>query len=179
MNGISASKVVNAIVVRGRDQVMLKVTVAEMDRTVIKQLGINLNSSVSFGSTVLNFNTANPFTVNGLLSAANTSNANGVQVTTPNSPAGITGTFRSVTANLQAMEQVGVIRTLAEPTLNAISGETAHFLAGGQFPYPVPSALGQVPGIAVSELRCRSELHARRAVGRSHQPTRFIGSLGA
>ena len=44
---------------------MLKVTVAEMDRTMIKQLGINLNSSVSFGSTVFNFNTANPFPVNG------------------------------------------------------------------------------------------------------------------
>ena len=153
MNAASASKVVNAIVIRGRDQVMLKVTVAEMNRTVIKQLGINLNSSVSFGSAVLNFNTANPFTVNGPLSAANTFNANGgagglTSHGVPNSPAGITGTFRSVTANLQAMEQVGVIRTLAEPTLNAISGETAHFLAGGQFPYPVPAALGQVPGIS-------------------------------
>jgi pilus assembly protein CpaC len=45
------------------------------------------------------------------------------------------------------MEQVGVVRTLAEPTLTAISGESAHFLVGGSFPYPVPAALGQVPGI--------------------------------
>ena len=147
LNAASASKVVNAIVVRGRDQVMLKVTVAEMDRTVIKQLGINLNSSIGFGSSVLNFNTANPFRVNGALSTANAFGPNGLIPPVPNTPAGITGTFRSVTANLQAMEQAGVIRTLAEPTLNAISGETAHFLAGGQFPYPVPAALGQVPGI--------------------------------
>ena len=136
LNSVSASKIVNAIVVRGRDQVMLKVTVAEMDRTVIKQLGINLNSSVTFGSTVLNFNTANPFPVNGALSTPNTFGPNGLIPPVPNTPSGITGTFKSVTANLQAMEQVGVIRTLAEPTLNAISGETAHFLAGGSFPYP-------------------------------------------
>jgi pilus assembly protein CpaC len=145
LNAASASKVVNAIVVRGRDQVMLKVTVAEMDRTVIKQLGINLNSSVAFGSSVFNFNTANPFPVNGQLSNANPFNAMGVPVITPNSPAGITGTFKSVTANLQAMEQTGVIRTLAEPTLTAISGETAHFLAGGMFPYPTVSGCTVTP----------------------------------
>jgi len=141
----SGTNVVNAIIVRAHDQVMLKVTVAEMDRTVIKQLGINLNGSVTFGSTVLNFNNANAFSVNGQLSSANAFGPNG-QLLSPNgqllpnggtaTPTGITGTFRSVTANLQAMEQAGVIRTLAEPTLTAISGETAHFLAGGSFPYP-------------------------------------------
>jgi pilus assembly protein CpaC len=145
LNGASASKVVNVIVVRGRDQVMLKVTVAEMDRTVLKQLGINLNGSVVFGSSVLNFNNANPFPINGNLSTANTFNQFGVPVGTPNSPAGITGTIRSVTANLQAMEQAGVIRTLAEPSLTAISGETAHFLAGGSFPYPTVSGCTTTP----------------------------------
>ena len=49
-----------------------------------------------------------------------------------------TGGFKGLTATLQAMEQAGVVRTLAEPTLTAISGESAHFLAGGSFPYPVP-----------------------------------------
>src|SRR6202034_3966636 len=46
----------------------------------------------------------------------------------------ITGTVKSVTATLQAMEQAGVIHTLAEPSLTAISGETATFVAGGPFP---------------------------------------------
>jgi len=64
------SKVVNAIVVRGRDQVMLKVTVAEMDRNVIKQLGINLSGSAGFGSAVVNFNTSNPFPINGTPSSS-------------------------------------------------------------------------------------------------------------
>ena len=122
-------KIVNAIVVRGRDQVMLKVTVAEMDRTVIKQLGINLSGSVGFGSAVVNFNTSNPFPING----------------TPSSS--VSRGFKGITATLQAMEQVGVVRTLAEPTLTAISGESAHFLVGGSFPYPVPASLGQPPAI--------------------------------
>jgi pilus assembly protein CpaC len=150
-----SNKVVNSIVVRGRDQVMLKVTVAEMDRNVIKQLGINLNGSVGMGTSVVNFNNNNSFPVNGGLSSINPFAVNGSTLlgngmyppqaacainpcllTPPNSPPGISGTFKSVTANLQAMEQAGVARTLAEPNLTAISGESAHFLAGGMFPYP-------------------------------------------
>ena len=48
----------------------------------------------------------------------------------------ITGTWQSISATLRAMERAGVIRTLAEPNLTAISGETATFLAGGEFPVP-------------------------------------------
>jgi pilus assembly protein CpaC len=114
------SKVVNAITVQGRDQIMLKVTVAEVRRDVIKQLGVNFNASLGYGSAVLNFNTTNPFSAVGAALS-----------TTAISP-----TFKGVTATLQAMERAGVIRTLAEPTLTAISGESASFLAGGQFPVP-------------------------------------------
>ena len=66
-------KVVNAITVHGRDQVMLKVTVAEMQRDVIKQLGIDLNGSIGSGTSVLTFNNTNPFPVYG--SALVTGNA--------------------------------------------------------------------------------------------------------
>jgi pilus assembly protein CpaC len=116
------SKVVNAITVQGRDQVMLKVTVAEVQRSVIKQLGIDLNGSFPIGSAVINLNNTNPLSVNGPLSTSS-----------------IAGAFKSVTATLRAMEQAGVIHTLAEPTLTAISGESATFLAGGKFPIPVTS----------------------------------------
>jgi pilus assembly protein CpaC len=116
------SKVVNAITVQGRDQVMLKVTVAEVQRTVIKQLGIDLSGSFPLGSAVVNFNNTNPLSVNGPLSSSS-----------------IAGTFKSVTATLRAMEQAGIVHTLAEPTLTAISGESATFLAGGKFPIPVVS----------------------------------------
>jgi pilus assembly protein CpaC len=129
LNGVSSSKIVNAIVVRSRDQVVLKVTVAEMDRQVIKQLGINLSGSAGYGSAVVNFNSTNAFPVNG----------------TPSSS--VSGGFKGITATIQAMEQVGVVRTLAEPTLTAISGESAHFLVGGSFPYPIPAGVGSPPSI--------------------------------
>ena len=112
------NKVVNGISVRGRDQVMLKVTVAEIRRDIIKQLGVDLSGSVTNGQAVLNFNNANPFTVNQPLVSNN----------------GIELNYRGVRATLRAMERAGVVRTLAEPTLTAISGESANFLAGGEFP---------------------------------------------
>ena len=117
----SVDKVVNNLTIRGRDQVMLKVTVAEVQRDVIKQLGIDLNGSFSYGSAVLNFNNSNPFT------------ALGQQLVEGN---GIQGSFKTVSATLRAMERAGIIRTLAEPNLTAISGESANFLAGGEFPVP-------------------------------------------
>jgi len=112
------SKIVNAIVVRGRDQILLKVTVAEVQRDVIKQLGINLSGSLGFGTTVLNFNNNNPFSAFGQSLSGSF----------------ITGSWKSINATLQAMEQASVIHTLAEPSLTAISGETATFMAGGEFP---------------------------------------------
>ena len=114
-------KVVNGITVHGRDQVMLKVTVAEVQRDVIKQLGIDLSGSVGFGSAVLDFNNINPFPV--VRPGARSRRT-------------IAGTWKSITATLRAMERAGVIRTLAEPNLTAISGESANFLAGGEFPIP-------------------------------------------
>jgi pilus assembly protein CpaC len=119
------SKVVNALTIRGRDQIMLKVTVAEVQRSVIKQLGINLSGSLGYGNSVINFNTSNPFSANG---QALSSTAIGAQFGPP--------TGNSVAATLQAMERAGVLRTLAEPNLTAISGESASFLAGGEFPVP-------------------------------------------
>jgi pilus assembly protein CpaC len=114
------TKVVNGLAVRGRDQVMLKVTVAEVRRDVIKQLGIDLSGSLNYGTAVVNFNTSNPFSATGQ----------------PISDTFLRGAFPSVTATLRAMERAGVIRTLAEPNLTAISGETATFVAGGEFPIP-------------------------------------------
>ena len=122
----SADKVVNGIVVRGRDQVMLKVTVAEVRRDIIKQMGVDLSASMNYGTAVVNFNNTNPFTANsGPLVPGNGF-----------SPSAITKGLPSVTATLRAMESAGVVRTLAEPNLTAISGESATFISGGEFPIP-------------------------------------------
>lgn len=119
--------IVNSIVVRGRDQVMLKVTVAEVQRNVIKQLGVDLSANLNYGTAVVNFNNSNPFTALGQPLVAGNSLAGKF---------GGTGSVPSVTATLRAMESAGVIRTLAEPNLTAISGESATFIAGGEFPIP-------------------------------------------
>ena len=116
-------KVVNSIVVRGRDQVMLKVTLAEVRRDIIKQLGIDLNTNLNYGTAVVNFSNANPFTAFGHSLTGNT-------LTTS------FGSPPSVQATLRAMESAGVIRTLAEPNVTAVSGESATFIAGGEFPIP-------------------------------------------
>ena len=108
-----ADKVVNSIVVRSRDQVMLKVTVAEVRRDIIKQMGVDLSASMNYGTAVVNFNNSNPFTANNSPLVP----GNGLSV------AGITKGLPSVTATLRAMETAGVVRTLAEPNLTAISGE--------------------------------------------------------
>ena len=113
-------KVFNGITVRGRDQVMLKVTVAEVQRDVIKQLGINLNGSFEVGASVIDFVNVNPFSAFGQ----------------PLTNSNISGTNNGIGATLRAMERAGVIRTLAEPNITAISGETATFVAGGEFPIP-------------------------------------------
>jgi pilus assembly protein CpaC len=134
----SGDKIVNAITVREREQVNLRVTVAEVQRDVIKQLGVDLNGSVGIGSAVLNFNNNNPFPVYGsplVGSPAPSLGTDGLPASR-NLMGGnnVSGMFRSVNATLRAMERAGVVRLLAEPNLTAISGEAANFLAGGEFP---------------------------------------------
>jgi pilus assembly protein CpaC len=119
-----ADKVVNSIAVRGRDQVMLKVTVAEVARSIIKQMGIDLTANLSYGTAAVTFNNTNPFS------------ALGRSLVTGNAANAAFGATPSVQATLRAMESSGVVRTLAEPNLTAISGESATFIAGGEFPVP-------------------------------------------
>jgi pilus assembly protein CpaC len=124
----SVDKVVNSIAIRGRDQVMLKVTVAEVARSIIKQL-IDLTANLNYGTAVVQFSNANPFTAYGRNLVPNNALTSGFG-TSP--VAGVP----SVQATIRAMESAGVVRTLAEPNLTAISGESATFIAGGEFPVP-------------------------------------------
>ncbi len=112
--------VVNAITIKGRDTVMIKVTVAEIQRSIAKQLGI---SSSSLAGNWGSLTQSNPFSANGgpLSTGALTSTAKFGGVT-------------SLTQTLQAFESSGVARTLAEPTVTAVSGENAKFTVGGEIP---------------------------------------------
>jgi len=113
----SQGKVVNSLTIRGADQVSLHVTVAEIRREIVKQLGVNMSGSGPNGSLTLD----NPFAINGAVATSQ-------------------GIFnwakggQSFSATVQAFERQGVAHTLAEPTVTAVSGETAKFLAGGTVP---------------------------------------------
>jgi pilus assembly protein CpaC len=117
----SEGLVINSLVIRGRTQVMLKVTVAEIQRSVAKQLGLTSSTiSGNWGT----FTQSNPFAINGPISSTALSLTN---------PAG------TLAANIQAFERYGVTRILAEPTVSAVSGESATFMVGGEFPIPGPA----------------------------------------
>ncbi|WP_363348807.1 type II and III secretion system protein family protein [Methylocystis echinoides] len=120
--GDAGGNVINALVIRGQEQVTLKVTVAEIDRRVIKQLGISAQAQ---GDTLLNggwgkFVSENPFGVNPTMSA---------------SALTINGQ-NNTKATLKAFERYGVTRILAEPTLTAVSGEQAKMVVGGEIAVP-------------------------------------------
>ena len=116
-----SGKVINSLIIRGLDQVSLRVTVTEIRRDILKQLGVNMaGQGQGPNSLVLN----NPFALNG-----NVSGSQAVLGWTSSSGTGFSAT-------LQAFERQGVARTLAEPTVTAISGESAKFLAGGSIPVP-------------------------------------------
>jgi pilus assembly protein CpaC len=132
-------KIINSIVVRGKDQVMLKVTVAEVARSIIKQMGIDLSASLNYGTAVVKFSNANPFTANG-------------RALTDNKAAASFGATPSVQATLRAMESAGVVRTLAEPNLTAISGESATFIAGGEFPVPAGYACDPITHVCTTQI---------------------------
>ena len=139
----SADKVVNAIVVRGRDQVMLKVHVAEVRRDIIKQMGVDLSASMNYGTAVVNFNNQTPFTAFGRPLVAD----NGF------SASSIVKGMPTVTATMRAMESAGVVRTLAEPNLTAISGEAATFIAGGEFPIPAGYQCDPVTHVCTTQIQ--------------------------
>jgi pilus assembly protein CpaC len=123
-------KVMSTVAITGRDQVMLRVRVAEVQRDVLKAFGVDFDQLMAkAGNFTVNAFTFNPFTLGtGLASGA---------FLNPSYEKGDT----KVDAVIQAMERDGLVRTLAEPTLTAISGESAKFLAGGEFPIRVGSTI--------------------------------------
>jgi pilus assembly protein CpaC len=112
-----SSKIINLLSIIGEDQVTLKVTVAEVQRSVMKQLGVNVIATADNNTfSVANFSgLGRPIGANSVLRSAIDST--------------------SITSYIQAMETAGVMRTLAEPSLSAISGEQATFRAGGEYPF--------------------------------------------
>ncbi len=119
---------------------MLKVTVAEVKRNVLKQLGIQVTGSWTVGGSTFGFAGTNPLVVNPTGGATPLASGIGLgQVGDQQSNlvgAASTGAGSLSVGSVRALETQGVFRTLAEPTLTAVSGESARFLAGGELPIP-------------------------------------------
>jgi pilus assembly protein CpaC len=111
-------KVVNMLSIAGSDQVHLKVVVAEVQREVLKQLGVNTQSILE--STIVELALDSVDVANNVI---------------------FSGTLSDL---VKLLEEQTAIRTLAEPTLTAISGEQANFLAGGEYPIPIADSDGEV-----------------------------------
>lgn len=122
---------VNTIKITGEDQVMLKVRVVEVQRDVLKQFGVDLQALLSVGKFA--FNLASITQVGGAI----------LPITPDTGYKGVyTDGANSITGVIRAMEQDGVLKTLAEPNLTAVSGQPAKFHAGGEIPYETCSGLG-------------------------------------
>lgn len=117
------SSVINSMTIRGRDQVMLKVTIVELQRQIVKQLGVTAtNLTGNWGRLILD----SPLSLNPISPSI-------TSLFLQNKAA---GAANRIDSTIRAFERNGVARILAEPTVMAISGETAKFLAGGEIPIP-------------------------------------------
>ncbi len=113
--------VINSLTIRDRDQVMVKVVVSEVQRKAIKQLGINSTGEWKLGKFSVTPSIDNPLPLQPQALSATAITA---------------GLGNSQNFTLRALERAGMARVLAEPTVTAISGETAKFTAGGEVPIP-------------------------------------------
>ena len=116
------------MVVQATDQVMVEVRIIEVDRTALKDIGVDLNAHNNSHFNLLTGSS-------GLISNQS-----------PQGVLNLSGSIHgvSISATLNALETKGLVKTLAKPNLVAKSGEEASFLAGGEFPYPVPNGPQEV-----------------------------------
>jgi pilus assembly protein CpaC len=125
-------EVIDHLAITAANQVNLRVRVAEVSRSVVKQLGIDWNMAISdagfaFGMVTPAF-------------ASNVIKLNSVAQTTTGFPISYSNGAVDLNALIDALSTEGLVSVLAEPNLTALSGETASFLAGGEFPIPVPQS---------------------------------------
>jgi len=127
------AKIVNFLEVQGVHQVMLEVRVSEMSRSLMRRLGVNFNyisqNGVNAGISLLG-------TLGNLPNTLAPSSAAVNYITR------FTGGGATWTVFIDALKEDGLVKVLAEPTLITLSGKTAKFLAGGEYPIPVPQSSG-------------------------------------
>jgi len=162
-----APDIINTVEVTQPQQIMLEVRFIEASRQASRELGVQWNAFG--GSAIANIGNQVPASQLPITSPGGSFQQPGVTVGGPNiSPGSVTmspvvaagvlsgaspfgflvgrvlGGSNPIDVELNALEQKGLVRNLAQPNLVALSGDTASFLAGGEYPIPVPGSLGQV-----------------------------------
>lgn len=144
--------VVNRLQVQGANQVNLRVRIVEMQRDMLRQLGVNWDAAFTQGNFVLGL-----FTGRSLTGGASTVLQSPILLRQPilteavqNAVFQYRGGSLAVDGLLDVLEREGLVTVLAEPNLTAISGETASFLAGGEFPIPVAQSGTSGSGTAIT-----------------------------
>ena len=130
--------VVNQLRVVAPNQVSLRVRIAEVQRSTVKELGFNWDALFSGGTFALGLAAGKPAVAGGNFLARNLA-ADGTS-TTNSIVGGLTAGKFGMNGVIDALASEGLLTILAEPNLTAVSGETASFLAGGEFPIPVPQS---------------------------------------
>jgi pilus assembly protein CpaC len=147
----SGQRVINLLAVEAEEQVMLRVVVAEVQRDTMKQFGVNIGAVINEGNFTTAILSANglpltgpalgnlpiPGVIPGTGGLVNNLDAAGSGSVKNSGIAGVQGGVgkNQLSHALRALERDGLIKTLAEPNLTAISGEPAKFLAGGEIPF--------------------------------------------
>ena len=127
-------------------QVMLKVKIAEVNRSLVKSIGVNLLSRDSTSGTAFGISQGNAGTFGTPASGTTAATGSVFNAITGGTTLGLAGKLLGLDllATLDLAETDGLVTTLAEPNLTALSGETASFLAGGEFPVPISQSLGSI-----------------------------------
>jgi pilus assembly protein CpaC len=118
-------KVINMMTIAGSDQVMVRARVIEVQRTAIKQLGLDVNGVLNNVGDGLSFAQGATFGVSGSQLGGGVLNF-----------MDRSGDGNELDTSIRAFERAGLVRILAEPNVTAVNGENAEFLAGGEFPVP-------------------------------------------
>ncbi|WP_439478684.1 type II and III secretion system protein family protein [Brevundimonas sp.] len=130
-------RVINMMTIAGSDQVMVKARVIEVQRTAIKQLGLDVDAVLNNVGDGLSFAQGATFGVSGSQLGGGILNF-----------LDQSGDGNQLDTSIRAFERAGLVRILAEPNLTSVNGENAEFLAGGEFPVPigrsVDASTGQV-----------------------------------
>jgi pilus assembly protein CpaC len=135
-------EVINRLQINAPNQVNVRVRIAEVNKSVLRNLGINWDAAIQKGGFAFGLLTAFPLGLSNVLAGSTAAAGGSAGQTVSAGPL-------DLTATMDLLAQEGLVSLLAEPNLTAVSGQTATFLAGGEFPVPVSQSTSGTNAITI------------------------------